>query len=172
MKHRLFALGALVAALAIAGCDGKKDAQSGASPEGTQATSQKAAIPKPAANADESTWGTYLADQARLHAGDIGMKPLIYVIPAGDSAMADARRQNESQSIVNGAGSIFIPGSLLVIGGADAGATRAFVEGLGTSVRPDTLKGVTMLIVSDGTQNETLSRKLTTTGASIRVVSM
>ena len=172
MKPWLVTVGALATALILTGCGGKKDGQPDAAPNSASATAEKATVPKPAANADESTWGVYLADQARVHAGDIGMKPLIYVVPAGDSEMADARRKNESESIVNGAGSIFISGSLLVVGGPDSAATLSFVEGLGTSVKPDTLKGVTLLVVSDGSQKETLSRKLVTTGARVRVVSM
>lgn len=163
---------ALLAAIAISACNGSKD-QAGTSTQAADSgAAKKATVARPAANADENSWGLYLADQGKLHADDIGMKPFIYVIPAADSDMADERRKNETESIAHGAGTILIPGALLILGGPDANVTRTFVEGLGKEVKAGTLQGVTVLVVSDAAQKDALSKMLAPTGARARVVSM
>lgn len=163
---------AIVATLALAACTGSKDQTEKANPSVSGAAAKKATVARPAASADDNSWGLYLADQGKVHADDIGMKPFIYVIPAADSQMGDDRRKNEIESIVNGAGSVLIPGALLIIGGPDSTVTRTFVEGLGKDVKPDSLKGVTVLVVSDAAQKDSLSKVLAPTGARARVVSM
>ncbi len=163
---------AIVATLALAACSGSKDQAEKAGVPASGAAAKKATVARPAASADDNSWGLYLADQGKVHADDIGMKPFIYVIPASDSQMGEDRRKNETESIVNGAGSVLIPGALLIIGGPDATVIRAFVEGLGKDVKPDSLKGVTVLVVSDSAQKDSLSKALAPTGARARVVSM
>lgn len=163
---------AIAAAFALTACNGSQD-RADTSTSSTQGpAAKKAAVPRPAANADDNSWGLYLADQGKVHADDIGMKPFIYVIPAADSQMADDRRKNENESIVHGAGSVLIPGALLILGGPDANVTRSFVEGLGKDVKADTLKGVTVLVVSDAAQKDALTKTLAPTGARVRAVSM
>lgn len=160
---------ALVTALALGACGRSNDQ---AATTTASSTAKKATVPRPAANADENSWGLYLADQGKVHADDIGMKPYIYVIPAGEGAMAEDRRKNETDSIAHGAGSILIPGALLILGGPDAATTNAFTSALGKEVKPDTLKGVTVLVVGDGTQKDELSKTLAVTGARVRVAVM
>ncbi len=162
----------LGAAFVLTACS-SSDEQS-AKNSSTSASLQKATqtVARPPATADDNTWGTYLADQGRVHAEDIGMKPFIYVIPSADSQMGDDRRKNETESIVNGAGKVIIPGALLILGGPDANVTRGFVEGLGKEVKPDTLKGVTVLVVGDASQKDLLAKTLAPAGARVRVVSM
>lgn len=162
---------ALAAALALGACSKSND-HAASAPAGESATAKKAKVPRPAANADENSWGLYLADQGKVHADDIGMKPYIYVIPTGEGSMAEDRRKNETDSIVHGAGSILIPGALLILGGPDASATNAFTRDLGKEVKPDTLKGVTVLVVADGAQKDELSKTLASTGARVRVAAM
>jgi hypothetical protein len=163
---------ALLAAIALCACDGSKDPAGTSTSPSDAAAAKKVTVARPAPNADENSWGLYLADQGKLHADDIGMKPFIYVIPAGDSDMVDDHRKNETESIAHGAGSILIPGALLIIGGPDANVTRTFVEGLGNEVKASTLQGVTVLVVSDEAQKDALSKTLAPTGARARVVSM
>lgn len=162
----------LFAALALTACSGSKDQGTTTAADAANAGAKKATVPRPAANADDNSWGLYLADQGKVHADDIGMKPFIYVIPAGEGDMATDRRKNETDSIVHGAGSVLIPGALLIIGGPDAKATDDFVQNLGKDVKADTLKNVTVLVVSDAAQKDTLSKALAPTGARARVVSM
>lgn len=163
---------AITATLVLSACGGSKDnaATASATPPGPGTT--KATVARPAAAADDNTWGIYLADQGKVHADDIGMKPFIYVIPAADNDIADDRRKNETDSIVHGAGSVLIPGALLIIGGPDAKVTANFVAGLGKDAKADSLKGVTVLVVSDVTQKDILSKTLAASGARTRVVSM
>ncbi len=162
---------AIAATLALAACGASQDDSSGKIASVANAATKNAVL-RPSANADENSWGLYLADQGKEYADDIGMKPFIYVIPTADNDIADERRKNDTDSIVHGAGSILIPGALLILGGPDASITRAFVEGLGKEVKPDMLKGVTVLVVSDASQKELLSKTLAPTGARVRVVSM
>lgn len=82
------------------------------------------------------------------------------------------RRKNETDSIAHGAGSILIPGALLILGGPDARVTNHFVESLSKEVKPDALKGVTVLIVSDASQKDLLTKTLAPTGARVRVATM
>lgn len=163
---------AIAATLALAACGVSQDNGGGKAAPVADSATKKATVPRPAANADENSWGLYLADQGKVHAEDIGMKPFIYVVPAADNDIADERRKNETDSIVHGAGSILIPGALLILGGPDANVTRGFVEGLGKEVKPDTLKGVTVLVVGDASQKDLLAKTLAPAGARVRVVSM
>jgi len=146
-------------------------------PSGTEASdrtssSTEAGLSKPADSAGETTWGSYLAEQGKIHGKDVGMRPYIYVVPGGDSSAAEARRKNEADSIVTGVGNIVVPGSLLIIGGPDAGSTQAFAEGIAKNIKPGALKDVTVLIVSDATQKDPLAKAFEPTGARLRVVSM
>lgn len=172
MKKWTVSVCAIVAALSLAACSSPQDGKESTAPVTGTGAAKKASVPRPAANADDNSWGLYLADQGKVHADDIGMKPFIYVIPVADNDMADERRKNEADSIVQGAGSVLIPGALLILGGPDANVTRAFVEGLGKNLKPDSLKGVTVLVVGDGSQKELLSKTLAASGARVRVASM
>ncbi len=135
-------------------------------------TAGVAGLKKPANSADENTWGNYLAEQGKIHDKEPGMRPYIYVIPGGESSAADARRKNEADSIISGIGNIVVPGSLLIIGGPDAGSTLTFVETIAKDIKPGALKDVTMLIVSDAAQKDVLTKALDPTEVRLRVVSM
>ena len=162
-----FCLG--LAGLALTGCS-HSDTSVDASTR--TATAAESGPKKPADTADENTWGNYLAEQGKIHGKDVGMRPYIYVVPRGDTAAADARRKNESDSIVTGVGNIVVPGALLIIGGPDAGSTQAFTQGIAKDIKPGALKDVTLLIVGDEAQKDSLVKAFAPTGARLRVVSM
>ncbi len=127
---------------------------------------------KPAATADENTWGNYLAEQGKLHGKDVAMHPYIYVIPGGDSAGANARRQNETDSVVHSIGPILMPGGMLIVGGPDATQTTAFITGVSKQLKADALKGIVVLVVSDTSERATVGTALKSSGATVRFVSM
>lgn len=135
----------------------------------TAATSGPA---KPAATADENTWGNYLAEQGRLHGKDVAMHPYIYVIPAGDSVAATARRQNETDSVVHSIGPILMPGGMLIVGGPDPKQTTAFLSDVAKQLKADTLKGIVVMVVSDPSEQAAVAGKLKASGATVRVVTM
>jgi hypothetical protein len=162
-----FCLG--LAGMALTGCN-HSDPSANASTK--TAAAAEAGPKKPADSANENTWGNYLAEQGKIHGKDVGMRPYIYVVPRGDTAAAEARRKNEADSIVTGVGNIIVPGSLLIIGGPDAGSTQAFTQGIAKDIKPGALKDVTLLIVSDEAQKDALAKALDPTGARLRVVSM
>ena len=136
-------------------------------------TSADAAAPaKPAATADENTWGMYLAEQGKLHGKDVGMRPYIYVVPAGGSMAANARRQNEAESIVHSIGPILMPGGMLIIGGPDAKQTTAFVGDVSKQLKENALKGIAVMVVTDASEHETASSALKQSGAEVRFVDM
>ncbi|CAM8846088.1 Lipoprotein [Burkholderia pseudomallei] len=127
---------------------------------------------KPAATADENTWGNYLAEQGKLHGKDVGMRPYIYVIPADDSVAATARRQNETDSVVHGIGPILMPGGMLIVGGPDPKQTTAFLGDVAKQVKVDALKGIVVMVVSDGSEQATAENTLKASGATVRFVTM
>jgi hypothetical protein len=162
----LVCIGAL--GLTLAGChhstptDGSANAVSNA-PNGPT---------KPAATADENTWGNYLAEQGKLHGKDVPMRPYIYVIPGGDSLEANARRQNETDSVVHGIGPILMPGGMLIVGGPNAAQTTAFINGVSKQLKPDAMKGIVVLVVSDASVQPAVTSALKPSGATTRFVSM
>jgi hypothetical protein len=162
-----FCLG--MAGLALTGCN---QSAPGGGTENKAASAGGVGPKKPADSADENTWGNYLAEQGKIHGKDVGMRPYIYVIPGGDSAAADSRRKNEADSIVTGVGNVIVPGSLLIIGGPDASSTQTFTQGIAKDIKPGALKDVTVLVVSDAAQKDTLTKALAPTGARLRAVSM
>ena len=127
---------------------------------------------KPAATADENTWGNYLADQGKLHGKDVGMRPYIYVIPAGDGVAANARRRNEIDSVVHSIGPILMPGGMLIVGGPDPKQTTAFLEDVAKQLKADALKGIVVMVVSDASEQAAVTSTLKASGATVRVVTM
>jgi hypothetical protein len=100
------------------------------------------------------------------------MHPYIYVIPGGDSVGANARRQNESDSVVHSIGPILMPGGMLIVGGPDATQTTAFINGISKQLKADALKGIVVLVVSDTSEQATVGAALKSSGATVRFVSM
>ncbi|VBF49832.1 hypothetical protein [Burkholderia pseudomallei] len=127
---------------------------------------------KPAVTADENTWGNYLAEQGKLHGKDVAMHPYIYVIPAGDSVAANARRQNETDSVVHSIGPILMPGGMLIVGGPDSKQTTAFLGDVAKQLKADTLKGIVVMVVSDPSEQAAVAGTLKASGATVRVVTM
>jgi hypothetical protein len=160
-------VGMAALAAALAGCNHQ------ASTSAASGTSAAAAGPaKPAATADENTWGNYLAAQGKLHGKDVGMKPYIYVIPAGDSVAATNRRANETDSVVHSIGPILMPGGMLILGGPDAKQTTVFITDLSKQIKPNAMSGIVVMVVSDTTEQAADMAALKPSGATVRFVSM
>ncbi|ONA20927.1 hypothetical protein AQ878_04385 [Burkholderia pseudomallei] len=102
----------------------------------------------------------------------MSMRPYIYVIPAGDSVAATARRQNETDSVVHDIGPILIPGGMLIVGGPNPKQTTAFLNDVAKQVKPDALKGIVVMVVSDASEQATVANTLKASGATVRFVTM
>lgn len=157
----LVGIGALM--VALAGCNHS------ASSAGASNTAGPA---KPAATADENTWGNYLAEQGKLHGKDVQMRPYIYVIPGGDSVAANDRRQNETDSVVHSIGPIVMPGGMLILGGPAPTQTTLFITNVSKQLKADAMKGIVVMVVSDASEQAADSAALKPTGATVRFISM
>lgn len=155
-------LGALLAA-----CN-----QSAPTATASNASTASAGPAKPSVAADENTWGNYLAEQGKLHGKDVAMHPYIYVIPAGDSVAANARRQNETDSVIHSIGPILMPGGMLIVGGPDAKHTTAFLGDVTKQLKADALKGIVVMVVSDASEQAADTATLKLSGATVRFVTM
>lgn len=162
MKSRLFFFPLCLALLAGCGHGGNDGAS-------TQASAGPA---KPASTADENTWGGYLAQQGKLHGKDVGMRPYIYVIPAGDSVAANARRGNELESVVHSIGPILLPGGMLILGGPDAHQVTTFTQDVAKQLKSDALKGIVVMVVTNASEHDAINQALKTSGATVRLVDM
>jgi hypothetical protein len=158
-----------VLAVTLTGCNHPTATNGGTANTTASATAGPA---KPAATADENTWGNYLAEQGKLHGKDVGMKPYIYVIPAGDSVAANDRRQNETDSIVHSIGPILMPGGMLILGGPDAKQTTVFITNLSKQLKADVMKGIVVMVVSDAAEQTADTAALKASGATVRFVAM
>jgi hypothetical protein len=127
---------------------------------------------RPAVTANEYTWGNYLSQQGKQHGKDVGMRPYIYVIPAGDSVAANDRRQNETDSVVHGIGPILTPGGMLILGGPDPKQTTVFISGLSKQLKTNVLKGIVVMVVSDASEQAADTDALKASGATVRFVTM
>jgi hypothetical protein len=155
-----------VLSIALAGCNYSSSSS-------TSATSASAEGPaKPAATADQFAWGDYLSAQGKLHGKDVGMRPYIYVIPAGDSVGATARRKEEADSVVHSIGPILMPGGMLILGGPDAKQTTGFVDDLAKQLKANALQGIVVMVVSDSSEQTTVANALKASGATVRFVTM
>lgn len=155
-------------AVALTGCN--HPASTGSAPNTAALT--PAGPAKPAASADENTWGNYLSEQGKLHGKDVGMKPYIYVIPGGDSVAANDRRQNETDSIMHSIGPILMPGGMLILGGPDAKQTTTFITNLSKQLKADVMKGIVVMVVSDASEQAADTAALKASGATVRFVAM
>ena len=154
--------------MALTGCN-----HSASTNANSNTSASAAADPaKPAVTADENTWGNYLSEQGKLHGKDIGMRPYIYVIPAGDSVAANTRRQNETDSVVHSIGPILMPGGMLIVGGPDSKQTTAFIGDVSKQLKKDVLKGIVVMVVSDASEQPADSNALKDSGATVRFVTM
>lgn len=163
----IFALGLL--AVALTACQRTPSDQSAAAPKSEQAAKEPSA---PAATADDNAWGEYLAAKGKIHAKGIEQRPYSYIIPSGDTPAAQTRRKDEAESIVQSIGHILIPGSLLILGGPDAHETNLFASQLTKDIKPGAMAGITILIVSDTSDKDVLTKAFEPTGASLRFASM
>lgn len=155
--------------IALAGChQGTPDQEASSGPKQAAVAEPKA----PPANADDNTWGEYLAAKAKIHVKDATQRPYSYVIPPGDNDAARSRRQNEAESIAQSVGHILIPGSLLIIGGPDPEETNHFVAELPKTVKAGSMASITVLVISDGKRDQELAKALEPTGATVRFASM
>jgi hypothetical protein len=153
--------------LALAGCH-----QQGAASETSNTSASASGPAKPAATADENTWGNYLSEQGKLHGKDVGMRPYIYVIPGGDSVAASARRQNETDSVVHSIGPILMPGGMLILGGPDTKQTTVFITNVSKQLKTDAMKGIVVMVVSDASEQAADTAALKASGATVRFVTM
>lgn len=127
---------------------------------------------KPAATADDNAWRDYLSEQGKIYGKDVQGHPYIYLIPGGDSPVAETGRKNVAQSISFAIGPIVIPGSLLVIGGPDAKQTNQFAAALPKAIKAGALQNVVVLIVSDMGQEQPIKKAFEPTSATLRFVTM
>jgi hypothetical protein len=160
-----------VLGLGLAGCNHPISTNVSTAPA-TSASTAPAGPARPAATADENTWGNYLAEEGKLHGKDVGMHPYIYVIPGGDSVDASARRQNETDSVVHSIGPLLMPGGFLILGGPDAKQTTAFIVGVSKPLKADALKGIVVLVISDTSEQAAITDALKPSGATVRFVTM
>jgi hypothetical protein len=155
-----------VLGIALAGCNHSSSSN-------TSANSAAADAPaKPAVTADQFAWGDYLAAQGKLHGKDVGMRPYIYVIPAGDSVAANARRKEETDSVVHSIGPILMPGGMLIVGGPDAKQTTSFVNDLTKQLKANALQGIVVMVVSQSSEQTEVTNALKPSGATVRFVPM
>lgn len=163
----IFMMGLLVTC--VAACHQEPAGQPATSSAGDQAVKEPAV---PAASADDNVWGEYLAAKAKIHAKGIEQRPYSYIIPAGDTPAAQARRKDEAESLTHSIGHILIPGSLLILGGPDAHETNLFASQLPKDIKQGAMTGITILIVGDLSQKDALTKAFEPTGASLRFASM
>jgi hypothetical protein len=168
MTRSGWVVGTMVLVTALAGCN-----QQASTTNASGTSSSAVAGPaKPAATADENTWGNYLSQQGKLHGKDVGMKPYIYVIPGGDSVAANNRRQNETDSVVHSIGPILMPGGMLILGGPDPKQTTLFITDVSKQLKADAMKGIVVMVVSDASEQAVDTAALKPSGATVRFVAM
>ena len=155
-----------VLGIALVGCNHSSSGNASA------ASATADAPAKPAATADQFAWGDYLAAQGKLHGKDVGMRPYIYVIPAGDSVAATARRKEETDSVVHSIGPILMPGGMLIVGGPDAKQTTDFINDLATQLKADAMQRIVVMVVSNPSEQAAVTSALKPSGATIRFVTM
>jgi hypothetical protein len=164
-------IGAGLLGLVLSGCGHQAPGSSGKS-DAPSSPSTTAGPARPTAAADENTWGDYLAEQGKRHADGVSQHPYIYVIPAGDSVAANARRKEETDSVVHSIGPILMPGGMLIVGGPDAKQTTGFVSDLAKQLKANTLQGIVVMVVSDSSEQTAVTNALKPSGATVRFVPM
>jgi len=169
MTRSAWLAGLGILSMVLAGCNHSSSTDTAQTPV---AATTPAGPARPDASADENTWGLYLAEQGKLHGKDVGMRPYIYVIPAGDSVAAHTRRQEETDSVAHSIGPILMPGGMLILGGPDAKQTTAFITELAKQLKGDSMKGIVVMVVSDNAEQDSVANALKASGATLRFVAM
>lgn len=144
-----------------------------AAPAISSTSSAAASAPThPAANANESIWGAYLAGQGKLHAKDVSMRPYIYVVPPGDGMAARTRRASEVESVVHSIGPLVLPGGMLIVGGPDPKLTTRFLGEVAKQLKANSLNGIVVMVVSAPSEEAPVIAALKASGATVRFVTM
>jgi hypothetical protein len=128
--------------------------------------------PSPAVTANDNAWGSYLAEQGKIHGKETSPHPFIFLVPEGDSTEALTRRKDLARYVSSSIGPVILPGSTLIFGGRSAAETNAFAQVVGASTKKDALKGSIVLIVSDGEQKELIGKSFDASQATLRFSKM
>lgn len=148
---------ALLATTAVSGCNQPPTGSAG----GSDPLS-------PALAADDNTWGSYLAEQGKIHGKDVALRPYIFLVPDGDTPEAISRRRELAKYIASTVGPVILPGSLVIIGGRSSHDTTTFTRDMAELTPKSALKGIVILIVSDGKNDEAISKSFAESQGTIR----
>ena len=165
---RKFALAvtlALAGALVLTACNKQDDGQ--------QNTQQQAQSTKPSDPNDTKAWNTYLGQIVQKNMqGMTADRPYPYLVPAGDSADAQAGRDRQLQNVQDTVARGVLPGNMLVFAGPDSAKTADLVSAAFKDAKPGSFKDVIILFIGDQADKDRVDAALQPTGAQVRFVAM
>lgn len=135
LRHLLIAL---LATLALVGC--KKE-------EAEKPKKEPVQVVVPTDANDLAGWKTYLTGVVQNNMGGVRSRPFVYFVPAGDDDVAKEEAQRQLEGVQDVVLRGVLPGNMLAFGGPDAAKVATLVTEGFKDVRPNSMKGVKILVV-------------------------
>jgi hypothetical protein len=157
-----FACPALII-LAIAACH-QQPAQM------ADASQTHAAPPSNALNS--AAWEAYMVNVSHTDLKDISIKPYLFEVLAGNDPLASQRNPKIQQALTMMANFNRFPGNAIAVAGPNPSSTADVLVKAFGAVKPNSLKGLTVLYIGDRNNAARVKRSITVTGAAFRFASM
>ena len=150
----------------LAGCGHGNSSQAAAS------KSQPVQLVAPANPNDVNAWRAFMGQAILDVTHDKTMHPYSFVVPAGDTINATARRRHEAMTIHAMLGRTAVPGNMIALTGPDSIKVAEVVASAFQKLPAHTAQGLTVLFVGTPTAAQTVESVVSASGAQLRVRAM
>ncbi len=154
----------LFTAMAVAGCNKGEE---------EKPKKQPVQVVLPTDPNDIQAWKVYLTGIVQNNMGGVRSRPYVYFIPAvsdDEAAKEEAQRQLEGIQDVVLRG--VLPGNMLAFGGPDGARVAFVITESFKDARPNSLKGVKVLVVGNAADEQALTTTLAQGGAEFIFVAL
>lgn len=127
----------LFAALSLAGCKEEKE----------KPKKEPVAVVVPSDPNDLQAWKKYLTGVVQNNMGGVRSRPFVYFVPAGDDDVSKEEAQRQLETVQDVVLRGVLPGNMLAFGGPDKAKVSNLILNGFKDVRPNSLKGVKVLVV-------------------------
>lgn len=160
LRHLLIAS---FATLALAAC-GEKEAE--------KPKNEPVAVVVPTDPNDLAGWKTYMTGVVKNNMGGVRSRPFVYFVPAGDDDTAKEEAQRQLEGVQDVVLRGVLPGNMLAFGGPDPAKVATLVTEGFKDVRPNSMKGVKILVVAAAADEQRIRDVLAPGGGDFIFVSL
>ncbi|MBK8287022.1 MAG: hypothetical protein IPK97_20350 [Ahniella sp.] len=147
-------------------------AVSGCAKEEEKPKKQPVQVVVPTDANDLPGWKKYLTGVVQNNMGGVRSRPFVYFVPAGDDDATKEEAQRQLESVQDVVLRGVLPGNMLAFGGPDAAKVAVLINEGFKDVRPNSLKGVKVLVVGNAADEQAMRDTLAPGGADFIFVAL